>query len=723
MVAGRKSQTFQAKVYAPYTSNPNPTRNLSKSQLGGVIFGCKNSTYKECLFKQLFGLPSQHFSYVKNIDPGLPLFLFNYSERKLHGIFEAASRGQMNINPYGWSTDGSEKTQYPAQVQIRVQQQCQPLLEEQFRPIIADNYYTRNHFFFELDHAQTTKLMSLLANLAVPPSTYLTQDKANWRNIFQPLPSTGLKGEGQGEGEGFRPLAPEQGNSNLSGDKLDAYAYFDELKVADEGFKLSASEAEHFSQSSGKSDSTDFAHFDSLETHIDAKTTRQDDKDIILSKLTELAQKRKNQDVPLMDNTLMKEIHFEDREHMDLMKKIEDSACASSHCKSTIAQLVQGLEELRKFKVEQRVKMIQMEQNLVAAEMEIQRLKDRCLMLESLSNHSVEHVNQKVASEMEIQQLKDCSPMLESFSNHSVEHVNEKVVDPSEELQLDPTESIFLLGGYDGESWLSVLNSYFPSQDVIKSVQPMSSVRSYASVAQLNGELYVFGGGDGYSWYDTVESYSPSTDQWTLCPLLKEKKGSLAGAAVDGKIFAIGGGNGIECFSDVEMLDLIVGRWINTRSMLKKRFALAAVELNGSIYATGGYDGNSYLESAERFDPREHSWSKIASMSTKRACHSMVVLDEKLYAVGGFDGTKMVPSVEIFDPRLGSWMAGDPINQPRGYAAAAVVKGSIYVIGGVRASEDIIETVECFKEGEGWQLKPTKAVGKRCFLSAIVLES
>lgn len=64
----------------------------------------------------LSGLPAQHFSYVKNIDPGLPLFLFNYSERKLHGIFEAASHGQMNINLYGWTTDGSEKTQYPAQV-------------------------------------------------------------------------------------------------------------------------------------------------------------------------------------------------------------------------------------------------------------------------------------------------------------------------------------------------------------------------------------------------------------------------------------------------------------------------------------------------------------------------------------------------------------------------------------------------------------------------------
>ncbi|KAG7027876.1 hypothetical protein SDJN02_09053, partial [Cucurbita argyrosperma subsp. argyrosperma] len=36
--------------------------------------------------------------------------------RNLHVILEAASSGQTNINPYGWTTDGSERTLYPAQV-------------------------------------------------------------------------------------------------------------------------------------------------------------------------------------------------------------------------------------------------------------------------------------------------------------------------------------------------------------------------------------------------------------------------------------------------------------------------------------------------------------------------------------------------------------------------------------------------------------------------------
>lgn len=54
---------------------------------------------------------------MKKIDLGLPLFLFNYTDRKLHGIFEASSKGKMYIDPYAWINDDySDETQYPAQV-------------------------------------------------------------------------------------------------------------------------------------------------------------------------------------------------------------------------------------------------------------------------------------------------------------------------------------------------------------------------------------------------------------------------------------------------------------------------------------------------------------------------------------------------------------------------------------------------------------------------------
>ncbi|PON94354.1 Development/cell death domain containing protein [Trema orientale] len=690
---GTRKKTQSSIINGGTHATPNTApsslfaRNLRKSQLGGVIFGCKNSTIRECLLKQLFGLPAHHFSYVKNIDPGLPLFLFNYSDRKLHGIFEAACPGQMNINPYGWTTDGSERTLYPAQVQIRVRLQCQPLLESQFKQIIGDNYYNQHHFWFELDHAQTSKLVSLLASFAVAPGTSVLQNTMKWRSIF---PASSSRDTSE-ESEEFPPLGLE---------------------------------SEHLKQSSQRSDSSStdvVSSFDGesqpLEAQFNVKVVQQGEKDLIYMKLKKLASKHEvndeRQDLSLRcdakDISVTNGTHLEtdDVENASVTNDIssknkgypgeplgvednyERNPVPSSKHEALITQLIHEVEELKTFKAEQTQKMSFLQQKLMQAETEIQLLK--------------RHLN------------------TDSESYPSTVLHDEKVIGSFADLNLDPNESIFLFGGYDGESWLSAFDSYYPSQNVLKSLKPTNSARSYASVAQLNGEIYAIGGGNGHVWYDTVESYNPAKDQWTLRPSLNQRKGSLAAASSNNKIFAMGGGNGLECFSNVEMLDLDVGRWMHARSMQQKRFSLAAAELNGIIYAVGGYDGTDYLKSAERFDPREHSWKNIPSMNTRRGCHSLVVFNEKLYALGGYDGSNMVSSVEIFDPRLGSWMTGVPMNYSRGYSVAAAVKDTIYVIGGVKDGYNIVNEIESFKEGWGWHGFSRSAIGKRCFHSGIVL--
>lgn len=50
---------------------------------------------------------------------------------------------------------------------------CQPLVEDQFKPIIADNYYGPSHFWFELDHTQASMLISLLQSAAPLPRSFV----------------------------------------------------------------------------------------------------------------------------------------------------------------------------------------------------------------------------------------------------------------------------------------------------------------------------------------------------------------------------------------------------------------------------------------------------------------------------------------------------------------------------------------------------------------------
>ena len=68
---------------------------------------------------------------------------------------------------------------------------------------------------------------------------------------------------------------------------------------------------------------------------------------------------------------------------------------------------------------------------------------------------------------------------------------------------LGSEDVIYLIGGFDGCSWLSALDSFSPSLDIITPLKSMGSARSYASAVALDGNLFVFGGKSGRSWYDT----------------------------------------------------------------------------------------------------------------------------------------------------------------------------------------------------------------------------
>ncbi|KAL5728961.1 hypothetical protein ACHQM5_001979 [Ranunculus cassubicifolius] len=507
--------------------------NLRRNELGGVIFGCTKHTIDECLSDLIFGLPERHYSYVKNIEPGLPLFLFNFSDRTLHGVFEAASHGRMYINSYGWTGNGSFLTKYPAQVHARIWKQCQPLSESEFRKILQKNYYDDIHFQFELDQWQTSQLISLFesSNLTISFNS----------PVWSPLC-------------GASPISHSGHNQ----------------------FSVSLQQ-------------------------VDSEILLQPPRDLVMFFESEL------QNAPTADSQVWKNICY-----------------------------------------------------------------------------------------------------------------NGLILDPFGERRMGLGELVFLMGGSDTVSQYSTVECYSPFTDKVRYLESMSTARSCASAVVLNDFIYNFGGWNGDLWYDTVECYNPFSNKWFACPPLSETKGCQAGASLYDKIFAIGGGNAIDCFKEVEMFDPAIGRWIPTRPMLEKRFACASADLGGVIYVVGGYDGKNHLKSGEQFDLREGSWSKLPIMNTCRESHALTAFKGKLYALGGYDGEKYVPSVEVFDPRMGSWSECAEMKQPRGYFFAQAIGEAIYVIGGHTDDNIIVDTVETYRQSQGWSVTELKGFGKRCFFSAVL---
>ncbi|KAI3971339.1 hypothetical protein MKX01_008183 [Papaver californicum] len=703
MGAGRQTQTtFKFSEGSQKNSSIIKVRNLRKIDLGGVIFGCTRHTMKECLSNQIFGLPGVHFSYIKNIEPGLPLFLFNYSDRQLLGIYEAASNGEMNINPYGWSQNGHERTQYPAQVRICVRRQCKPLFENQYKPIIADNYYSKVHFHFELDHAQTSGLIPLFETLpksvsvhpqiscapmwvskhdkkaenenactSVSDGCFALSDHANIMIGSQTeIPQYSSKGN-----------ILQDLNSNL-GVNLDwnsSTMQLDRFNLELSSLNAAPSEAKDHQNLQPGLHTVEGGNDEELVERVQVKCHQTGYEE--------------NVAVPCEGKTTYLGFDCEPKVPSFTLEKHEEVTINSSVLQSLMCQLRQDFEEL---KVQQLQKTSLLEKKLTESEIQVKQLTVRVKELESQLVPSVACVKSSAAIET---------------SKESID-----------ELSLGANELVFLIGGFDGSSWLSAMDCYSPSRDSMRSLRSMNLVRSYAAASALNGEIYVFGGGDGTSWYDTVESYNLQRNEWTSHPSLTHKKGCLGGVALHNKIFAIGGGDGVNCYSDVEMFDPVVGMWFRTQSMLHQRFSGAAAELNGVVYATGGFDGDNYLNSVERFDPREVvSWSRVPSMTTRRGCHSLVVLNEKLYVLGGYDGNKMISSVEVYDPRMQSWISHQNMKEPRGYSSAAVVGDTIFAISGLKEGKVLINTVECYKEGHGWQVSNLKCAGKRCYFTGLVV--
>ncbi|MFS8012929.1 putative development/cell death domain-containing protein [Helianthus anomalus] len=305
------------------SNQSSPARNLRKTDLGAVIFGATHHTINECLSRHLFGLPEGHYSYIKNIKQGLVLFLFNYSDRKLHGIFEAAGPGQLNIDQYAWVTneENTGYTRYPAQVKICIRKLCHPLSEEQFQHIISHNYYESKHFHFELDRDQTGKLVSLFTSSPMNSSI-----STKWNDLCSSLPATPKRQEYNAH--------VSLGVTNLK-----------QSENPDQTLKVSYAAV--------------LSRTNTTITHPSKECEVEHGQTSYLSG----------------QQTQIEENHEKD-----------DSLETSTNLQPLVAKLIQEFEVMKGYEMKQDVKISRLEQELDTSKQEIQQLRSRVSFLESVSS-------------------------------------------------------------------------------------------------------------------------------------------------------------------------------------------------------------------------------------------------------------------------------------------------------------------------------------------------
>ncbi|KAF7834777.1 DCD (development and cell death) domain protein [Senna tora] len=150
----------------------------------GAIFMSNRSTMKECFEKRIFGLPYLFSDFVRGVKEGMLLFLFEYEERKLYGVFEASSDGNLNIVPEAYTSSGK---QFPAQVKFTTIWQCEPLSEDEFGDAIRDNYFASYKFKFGLSKEQIQSLLWLFNSRKVKvPNSQLFNERKDIDNDLSP---------------------------------------------------------------------------------------------------------------------------------------------------------------------------------------------------------------------------------------------------------------------------------------------------------------------------------------------------------------------------------------------------------------------------------------------------------------------------------------------------------------------------------------------------------
>mmetsp|Transcript_11532 Transcript_11532/g.33145 ORF Transcript_11532/g.33145 Transcript_11532/m.33145 type:complete len:629 (-) Transcript_11532:81-1967(-) len=242
----------------------------------------------------------------------------------------------------------------------------------------------------------------------------------------------------------------------------------------------------------------------------------------------------------------------------------------------------------------------------------------------------------------------------------------------------DSSRSIYLFGGYNGNSWLNDLWKYDiesmewsciqESSDPSSVSQPSASIEPSANINDAAGTSL------------SVKDRVPS------------RRFGYVSVVHNNKLVLFGGFDGNRWCNDMYVFDFDEKRWseIYAKGELPSvRSCPAWATDETHVYIQGGYDGVERKDDFFACDLNTYTWKQMPNLGTvpsPRYFHSCSLYGSKMYLYGGYSGCQRLDDMFAYDFETNHWseIANDAGDAPSGRSSlvAQIYGNSLYVFGG-----------------------------------------
>ncbi|DBA85703.1 TPA: hypothetical protein ACH3X1_005274 [Trebouxia sp. C0004] len=697
----------------------------------------------------------------------MPIFLFNYTDKMMHGIFRAITPGTQNINPQGWtSISHTSFTRYPAQVKVGLFEKCWPIVDRDFKQAVQGAFFTDRQFNYQLTADEARKLCDMFSKLATKrlyqaqlgthpsrrPSPSSSTGSSELRaarakkdigassvtpdsNVNQPGPAFRVQDTSTSSGQAFPGDLTQQLSQPADGGAIAAVTVRQNMnKSPPPGFKKSTSNGGKpallpipSAWLKSRASQPTAAAFDSTagarqqpqakpNAVSDAPSTGQQNHRAEVQVLPRAQSGEKDQ------GAKRSRTDPDMRRHRILREDTPGEAAP----------------QLQQHPCQEDVQVArpQLEPSLATAEEEAHARQASEEDEQMAGSHRASDLAQNEKEETRSQQ--DSGPDVEDVqmlgttlpTSSGMQHLAAAAA--SNHSSSHQYERIFLVGGGTENRhsmWLHTVDIFTPSTLTCMPATPLPKECAYGSVATIGQRLFYVGGGNGIDWFTSLLRLALDDEdaQWEQMADMHVGRGSLCTAMQGFMLWAIGGRNSHTFHNSTECFHAGQDRWTWGPSTHTKRFAAASASLHNAIYITGGFDATMYTATAERMDPREGKWSPIADMLSSRGSHACAALDDKLYAIGGWAALKPLREAEVYEARADRWRAIAPMNDTRAYFAGVACQDALYAIGGLspeNGNPNYKVTLEKYDPlRDSWEVlaPPANGLSSRAFMSACVV--